>query len=88
MREEARSKDAISTQLRDRLDKLESRLSEEVEGRQVAELKVRELEVKMRTLKLSEQKQSDEVSSLKSQLQAESEARLLQEGIYKEQVRR
>ena len=40
----------------------------------------------MRTVNLSEQKQQEEVSSLKAQLHAESEARLLQEGIYKEQV--
>lgn len=86
-KESGKSKEAIGTQLRDRLDRMETRLTEEVEGRQVAELKVRELEVKMRTVKLSEQKQQEEISGLRSQLHAESEARLLQEGIYKEQVK-
>lgn len=85
-REGARASDATSSQLRERLDRLETRLGEEVEGKQVAELRVRELEVMMRSVKSANQQLSEERDRLKAQFQAESEARILQEGIYQEQV--
>ena len=85
-REASRMNEVVRSQLRDQLDRLESRLGSEVEGRQVAELRVRELEVKLRGLTASHQQLVEEGGRLRAQLQAESEARILQEGIYQEQV--
>ena len=85
-REEGRSHESVSRQLRDQLERLESRLSGEVEGRQVAELRVRELEVKLHTVQASHNQLQDEQEQLKGRLQAETEKRSLQEGLYQEQV--
>ena len=87
-RERGKVNDMVRAQLRDKLDQLESRLGMEVEGRQEAELKARESEITMRSLKASQQQLKEERDRVKMQLQAESEARILQEGIYQDQVRR
>ncbi len=85
-REEGRTSETIQRQLRDQLDRLETRLSGEVEGRQVAEMRMRELEVKMRSLKVSHQQSQEAEDRIKTQLQTESEGRILQGGLYQEQV--
>lgn len=77
----------LQDQLRDHIKKLEGRLGNEVEGRETAELKVREYAVEERTKKLSYQQLQEEEQLLKDQLQAEVDARQLQEGLYHEQVR-
>ena len=87
-REQGRTNEHVSRQLHDQLDRLESRLSLEVEGKQVAELKVRELEVKLRSTKASQQQQREDEELLKGRLQTEMEAKLLQEKLYQEQVGR
>jgi hypothetical protein len=84
--EGVRTNEMISSQLRGRLDRLETRLTNEVEGRQVAELKAREFEVTMRSITVSLHQAVEERDGLRAQLQAECEARVLQEGIYQEQV--
>jgi len=78
----------LQEQLRDHIKKLEGRLGGEVEGREAAELKVREYEVEDRTKKLSFQQLQDQEQLLRERLQAEVDARQLQEGLYHEQVRK
>lgn len=85
-REETKVKEAVSTQFKDQLDRLEGRLGSEVEGRQTAELRAKELEVRMRNLQLSIQQLTEEREHLKVQLQGEVETRILQEGLHQEQV--
>ena len=78
----------LQEQLRDHIKKLEGRLGAQVEGREAAELKVREYEVEERTKKLSFQQLQDQEQLLRDRLQAEVDARQLQEGLYHEQVRK
>ena len=85
-REGGRAKVVINTQLKDQLDKMEGKLGKEIGARQASELKIRELEVSLNTLRLSNQQLASQREELASQLQAESEARALQEGIFREQV--
>ena len=77
----------LQEQLRDHIKKLEGRFGHEVECRESAELKVREYEVEDRTNKISYQQVLEQEQLLKEQLQAEMDARQLQEGLYHEQVR-
>ncbi len=76
----------LQEQLRDHIKKLEGRLGREVEGRETAELKVREYEIEERTRKIAFQQLVDQEQQLKNQLQAEVDARQLQEGLYHEQA--
>ena len=85
-REGQRINELITVQLREQMEKLEGKLNGEMEGRQAAELRVRELEVSTRTLQLAQKQLEETAERLKHQIQAETEARAIQEGIYQEQV--
>lgn len=85
-REGRRVSENTNSQLKEQLDKIESKLVCEVEGRQSAEFKVKELDISLRTLTLSNRQLTEETNRLKNTFQEENKARLLQEGILQEQV--
>ena len=62
------SNEQVNNQLRAQMDKMESRLSREIEGRQVAEHQRREVEITQRGLTVSHQQLQEEVAELRSQL--------------------
>ena len=86
-REGLKSSEGVNTQLRVQMDKMESRMSREIEGRQAAELRRREVEIAQRGLTVSHQQLQEELAELSSQLQSEREAKALQESLYKEQIK-
>ena len=67
-----KSSEGICSQLKEQLDRMELKLSREVESRQAAELKCREVELAHRSLTISHQTLQDELSEASSKLQGES----------------
>ena len=80
-REGLESSEWVNNQLRAQMDEMESRLSREIEGRQAAEHQRREVEITQRRLTVSHQQLQEEVAELRSQLQSEREAKMLQESL-------
>ena len=68
------------------MDRMETRLSKEIEARQAAELRRREVEIAQRALSVSHQQLQEELAQVSSQLQSEKEAKQLQESLYKKQL--
>lgn len=81
MREGLKSSEGVNAQLRAQMDKMEDRLSKEIEARQAAELRRREVEIAQRGLSASNQQLQEELAQVSLQLQSEREAKRLQESL-------
>ena len=86
-REGLKSSENVNSQLRAQLEKMESRLSKEIEARQAAEYRRREVEIAQRGLAVAHQQLQEELADVSTQLQSEKEAKRLQECLYKEQIK-
>ena len=69
------------------MDKMEDRLGKEIEARQAAELRRREVEIAQRGLSVSHQQLQEELAQVSSQLQSEREAKRLQESLCDKQLK-
>ena len=69
------------------MDKMEDRLSKEIEARQAAELRRREVEIAQRGLSVSHNQLQEELAQVSSQLQSEREAKRLQESLCDKQLK-
>ena len=81
-----KSRDEVNQKLLEQLNKMEARLNRETEGREAAELRKRELEIAHTGLTVSYQHLEEMLGDLKSQLQVEKEAKMLQDSLAKEQL--
>ena len=86
-KEGLKASENINSQLRSQIDKMEARLSKEIEARQSAEFRRREIEIAQRGLSVSHRQLQEELADANMQLQSEKEAKRLQESLYKEQIK-